>query len=114
MKKIKGHIIAKIILASAFAFFLIVLGVEMKSIDEGTVRQSEIETAQLVPGGTFDKVDIWMLKNGNKMYRVLQPMSVFVLCFWSFLISLAMVLAIDQIAGVGRLSPLFSKNNKKE
>ena len=86
----------------------------MKSIDEEIVHQSEIETAQLVPNKTFDKVDIWMLENGNKIYRVLQPMSVYALCFWSFLISLAMVLSIDRIAGVGRVSPLFSKETKKE
>jgi len=92
-----------------FALLFFVIGIGYKSISEEVVRKSEIKTESRISDGVLDSIDIWITKQGDKLYHIVYPLPIGVMIFWIIILSIFCVTVLDLVGGVGRESPLFKK-----
>ena len=100
--KIKGHIIAKIVLIVLMSVLFSILGLTMKDIPETNVIKQHEESLSL-PTTTFsNRVDKWLEIKSEELYYAIKPLSDNSLIIYSLVFSLILVLFMDITIGIGR------------
>lgn len=100
--KIKGHIIAKIILITTMSLLFSILSVMMKNVPEVNVVKQHTESLNLPTANIFDKIDKFFALLSDDLYYKIKPMSDFKIYILCTMFSTILVIFLDLIAGVGR------------
>lgn len=100
--KIKGHIIAKIILVIPLFILLTMIGVMLKQVPESNVIKQHEKSLSMPTTTFFDRMDRWFELKSDQLYYVVKPMTDQVIIAYSILLSIILVLVLDLTVGVGR------------
>ena len=100
--KIKGHIIAKIVLIVFLSLTFLAIGVMYRSVPEADVQKHRTESLNKPTTTFLDRMDRWSDIKSDDLYYIIKLMTDTNLTIYSVLISTILVLFLDLTVGVGR------------
>lgn len=100
--KIKGHVVAKVILTTTFALTFSILLLMLKQIPESDVQKQHLIILNKPTTTFLDRMDRWSELKSDEFYHIIKPMSDNNIIIWSTLFSIVLVLITDLTAGIGR------------
>ena len=100
--KIKGHIIAKIVLITLMSLLFGIMGVMLKNVPQSSADKQHTETLNMPTTNLFDRIDKWFALMSDDLYNKVKTMTDTQIYVISIMFSTILVLLLDLIAGVGR------------
>jgi uncharacterized membrane protein len=100
--KVKGHIIAKIVLSVVLSLTFVLLGHMMKNVPEQNVIKQHEKTLTMPTTTFFDRLDRNLELLSDKLYYGIKETNTVSLVVYCVLVSVIIVLFLDLTAGVGR------------